>query len=127
MGNSQSTTSNTLQPINNNVYSVRESISGEKVGFQVLHLVPSSPTSKAGLVPYFDYIIAVNDVRITSELPNLVVQEAKNGVDKPLKLTIYNARQDELRNVEVIPTLSWGGDGILGTHIEQLLHHSYRF
>ena len=63
MGNSQSTSNGTPQPINN-TYSARQSISGEKVGFQVLHLVPNSPTSKAGLIPYFDYIIAVNDVRI---------------------------------------------------------------
>ena len=45
----------------------------------------------------------------------MVVQEAKSGVDKPLKLTIYNSRKDELRSVDVTPTLSWGGDGILGT------------
>jgi S1-C subfamily serine protease len=128
MGNSQSTATNgtPLPTTNDNRESARERISGEKLGFQILSLVPNSPTSKAGLVPYFDYIIAVNDVRVTSELPNLVVQEAKNGIDKALKLGVYNARRDELRDVTVIPTHSWGGEGILGraSEMNELLLYS---
>ena len=45
----------------------------------------------------------------------MVAQEAKESIDKPAKFTVYNARRDELRSINVTPSLSWGGGGLLGT------------
>ena len=42
----------------------RSQVPGPKVGFQVLQIEPASPADQAGLQPYFDYIIAVNEKRI---------------------------------------------------------------
>lgn len=42
---------------------------------------------------------------------------ARNHVNKPLKLTIYNSRQDEERQVTIVPRTGWGGDGLLGCAI----------
>ena len=42
---------------------------------------------------------------------------ARNHVNKPLKLTLYNSRQDDERNVTIVPRTGWGGDGLLGCAI----------
>lgn len=42
---------------------------------------------------------------------------AKNHVNKPLKLNIYNSREDEERQVTIVPRTGWGGDGLLGCAI----------
>lgn len=42
---------------------------------------------------------------------------ARNHVNKPLKLTIYNSRQDEERQITIVPRTGWGGDGLLGCAI----------
>lgn len=39
-------------------------IEGAKVGFQVLFVTAGSPAERAGLVPFFDYIIAVDGIRV---------------------------------------------------------------
>lgn len=42
---------------------------------------------------------------------------AKNHVNKPLKLSLYNSRQDEEREVTIVPRTGWGGEGLLGCAI----------
>lgn len=42
---------------------------------------------------------------------------ARNHVNKPLKLTIYNSREDEEREVTIVPRTGWGGEGLLGCAI----------
>jgi hypothetical protein len=42
---------------------------------------------------------------------------ARNHVNKPLKLSLYNSRQDEERDVTIVPRTGWGGDGLLGCAI----------
>ena len=42
---------------------------------------------------------------------------ARNHVNKPLILNIYNSRQDEVRQVTIVPRTGWGGDGLLGCAI----------
>ena len=42
---------------------------------------------------------------------------ARNHVNKPLKLDIYNSRRDEERQVTIVPRSGWGGDGLLGCAI----------
>ena len=42
---------------------------------------------------------------------------ARNHVNKPLKLSFYNSRQDEEREVTIVPRTGWGGEGLLGCAI----------
>ena len=38
-------------------------------------------------------------------------------MNKPLKMSLYNSRQDEEREVTIVPRTGWGGDGLLGCAI----------
>lgn len=42
---------------------------------------------------------------------------ARNHVNKPLKLSLYNSRRDEEREITIVPRIGWGGDGLLGCAI----------
>jgi hypothetical protein len=37
-------------------------------GFQVIKAQPGSPGAKAGLIPFFDYIVAANGIRLVQEI-----------------------------------------------------------
>lgn len=38
-------------------------------------------------------------------------------MDKPLELTVYNSKSQTVRQTQIIPSNSWGGQGILGISI----------
>ena len=42
---------------------------------------------------------------------------AKNHIGRPMKMTVYNARYDNTREVTIIPGTSWGGKTLLGCSI----------
>lgn len=42
----------------------------------------------------------------------------KASVDQKLKMVVYNTRTKSTREVEIIPTTSWGGNGLLGVSIK---------
>jgi hypothetical protein len=45
---------------------------GGTEGYHVLRVQDNSPGQKAGLEPYFDYILTIGDVRLVSFVPNIV-------------------------------------------------------
>lgn len=47
----------------------------------------------------------------------MVAEMAKNHVDRPMKMTVYNARSDKLREVSITPSRSWEGKTLLGKFI----------
>lgn len=87
------------------------------VGFHVLNVDSGSPAFSAGLVAYFDYIVAVNGVRVIQETPNIVVEMSLNHVGRQLKLSVYNSRNDTEREIFIIPNRDWGGPTLLGARI----------
>lgn len=89
----------------------------DRFGFQVLRVDPSSPSSQCGLEAFFDYIVAVNGSLIINEKPNLVAEAAKANVDKEVKLTVYNSREDSIREAIIVPSRSWEGNTLLGAGI----------
>lgn len=89
----------------------------DRFGFQVLRVDPSSPSSQCGLEAFFDYIVAVNGSLIIAEKPNLVAEVAKANVDKEVKLTLYNSREDSIRETIIVPSRSWEGNTLLGAGI----------
>eukprot|EP01126_Amoeba_proteus_P017291 TRINITY_DN1825_c0_g1_i6.p1 TRINITY_DN1825_c0_g1~~TRINITY_DN1825_c0_g1_i6.p1 ORF type:complete len:236 (-),score=18.73 TRINITY_DN1825_c0_g1_i6:250-957(-) len=76
-----------------------------------------SPAEKAGLIPYFDFIIEVNGVGATKEnriLENTLVTE---NLEQVQKWRIFNVRTETKRDVELVPSNSWGGTGFAGISV----------
>lgn len=42
---------------------------------------------------------------------------AKNHIDRPMKMAVYNSRLDSQREVTIVPSRSWGGKTLLGASI----------
>jgi GRASP55/65 PDZ-like domain len=76
---------------------------------------PHSPAAVAGLVPERDYILGTTQVSLdqTDTLAALLRQHQ----DQVLELYVYNADSDLVRTVALMPTLSWGGRGLLGADV----------
>lgn len=105
-----------LAASNDNVKSISRD-ENPRYGYHVLRVDSNSPAAAAKLIPYFDYIVAVNGVDVVHDSPNIVAEMAKNHVDRPMKLVVYNSRQDNLRNASIIPSRSWPGKTLLGASI----------
>ncbi|CAJ1033789.1 putative Golgi reassembly stacking protein (GRASP homologue) [Leishmania braziliensis MHOM/BR/75/M2904] len=91
------------------------------VGFQVVRLLPYSPAHKAGLVPFFDIITALDHVLLDSEgeqgmqfFKSYVVNHRGQSVC----FTTYNLYCRGYRDVYCVPSDEWSGGGLLGCSIE---------
>lgn len=76
----------------------------------------SSPGSKAGLEAFFDFIVAVNGSRLDQDNDTLKTILNAN-VDKPVKLLVYSSKTMTLKEVTLVPSRMWGGQGVLGVSI----------
>jgi hypothetical protein len=88
----------------------------EMVGYRVLGVQPNSPASRVGLVSFFDFIIAANGIPL-STLDSTFIDLIKASEDKPLPLKVYNCKCKTVREVELIPSRDWPGEGLLGVTI----------
>ncbi|KAF9317849.1 Golgi reassembly-stacking protein 2 [Podila horticola] len=98
------------------------STSGEegrhRLGYHVLQVKEDSPAYRAGIRPFFDYIVAVNGIRLNEE--NTVIHEQMQASEeKTLTMDVYSTREQAGRRVEMIPTRLWGDGtgGLLGCSI----------
>lgn len=41
----------------------------------------------------------------------------KSHIDKPLVLTVYNSKRQNVRSLNIVPTNNWNGQGLLGVSI----------
>jgi hypothetical protein len=76
---------------------------------------PLSPAYRAGLLPHSDYIIGTpsGTLRGESALGELV----EDHLDRTLVLWVYNSEFDVVREVELVPTRGWGGEGAVGAEL----------
>lgn len=76
---------------------------------------PLSPAYRAGLLPHSDYIIGTpsGTLRGESALGELV----EDHLDRTLVLWVYNSEFNVVREVELVPTRGWGGEGALGAEL----------
>ncbi|PWY78186.1 hypothetical protein BO70DRAFT_338598 [Aspergillus heteromorphus CBS 117.55] len=76
---------------------------------------PLSPAYRAGLLPHSDYIIGTpsGTLRGESALGELV----EDHLNRTLVLWVYNSEFDVVREVELVPTRGWGGEGALGAEL----------
>jgi len=89
---------------------------GGTEGYHVLKVQDSSPGSRAGLEAFFDFIVAVNGSRLDQDNDTLKTILNSN-VDKPVKLLVYSSKIMNLREVTLVPSRMWGGQGVLGVSI----------
>ncbi|XP_077584050.1 Golgi reassembly-stacking protein 2-like [Stigmatopora nigra] len=89
---------------------------GGTQGYHVLKVQQNSPGYWAGLEPFFDFIIAICDTRLSQD--NDTLKDAlERNVDKPTKLILYSSRTLGVRETTVTPSTVWGGRGLLGISI----------
>ncbi|KAF7385713.1 hypothetical protein HZH66_011555 [Vespula vulgaris] len=82
--------------------------------WHVLEVHPSSPAELAGLHPFTDYIIGADSVLHESEDLFTLIEAHES---RPLKLYVYNMKDDSCREVTITPNNTWGGQGSLGCGI----------
>ncbi|KAI1120911.1 GRASP55/65 PDZ-like domain-containing protein [Nemania abortiva] len=80
--------------------------------WHVLDVPANSPADVAGLLPYSDYILGTPEgiLHGASGLGELV----DDFIGRPLRLWVYNNEYDVTRELEVVPSRDWGGEGALG-------------
>ncbi|ELV14173.1 Golgi reassembly-stacking protein 1 [Tupaia chinensis] len=76
----------------------------------------NSPAQQAGLEPYFDFIITIGHSRLNKENDTLKAL-LKANVEKPVKLEVFSMKTMKVREVEVVPSNMWGGQGLLGASV----------
>ncbi|KAL8164860.1 UNVERIFIED_CONTAM: Golgi reassembly-stacking protein 1 [Gekko kuhli] len=76
----------------------------------------NSPAQQAGLEPFFDFILTIGHTRLNKEGDTLK-DLLKANVEKAVKLEVHNIKTMKVREVEVIPSNMWGGQGLLGASV----------
>ncbi|XP_043931453.1 Golgi reassembly-stacking protein 2 isoform X2 [Protopterus annectens] len=89
---------------------------GGTEGYHVLRVQENSPGHRAGLEPFFDFVVSINDTRLNRDNDTLK-DLLKVNVEKPVKMQVYSSKTLELRETTVTPSNLWGGQGLLGVSI----------
>lgn len=82
---------------------------------RVLSVEHNSPAAIAGLVPMTDYLLGTTSTSFDSDsaLADVLMVHA----DRIVEIYVYSSETDLVRVVTLMPTLSWGGRGLLGAEI----------
>ncbi|XP_077412561.1 Golgi reassembly-stacking protein 2 isoform X2 [Vanacampus margaritifer] len=89
---------------------------GGSEGYHVLRVQENSPGHRAGLEPFFDFIVSINNTRLNKDNDTLK-DLLKASVEKPVKMLVYSSKTLDLRESTVTPSNLWGGQGLLGVSI----------
>ncbi|KAL5263403.1 hypothetical protein ACHWQZ_G008689 [Mnemiopsis leidyi] len=89
---------------------------GGSEGYHVLRVQDGSPGFHAGLEPFFDFIVAIGNTRLDQD--NETFKDLlKANIDKHMQMTIYSSKTQQLREISIVPSNLWGGQGLLGISI----------
>ncbi|XP_043224358.1 Golgi reassembly-stacking protein 2-like isoform X2 [Amphibalanus amphitrite] len=89
---------------------------GGTEGYHVLRVQDNSPGQRAGLEAFFDFILAIENTRLDVDddtLKKLLNQQ----VEKETKMMVYSSKTQRVREVKIVPSNVWGGQGLLGVSI----------
>ncbi|XP_051259411.1 Golgi reassembly-stacking protein 2 isoform X1 [Dicentrarchus labrax] len=89
---------------------------GGTEGYHVLRVQENSPGHRAGLEPFFDFIISILDTRLNKDNDTLK-ELLKMNVERPIKMLLYSSKTLAVRETTVTPSNMWGGQGLLGVSI----------
>lgn len=82
---------------------------------RVLSVQKSSPAQIAGLTPNSDYLLGTAMESFSSE--DMLAAILEENTDRVVEIYVYNTESDVVRVVTLMPTLSWGGGGLLGAEV----------
>lgn len=85
-------------------------------GYHVLRVQDNSPGQRAGLEAFFDFIVAIGNTRLDQDNDTLK-ELLKKNVENSIKMTIYSSKTQTVREVNITPSQTWGGQGLLGVSI----------
>ncbi|KAJ8337208.1 hypothetical protein SKAU_G00384280 [Synaphobranchus kaupii] len=85
-------------------------------GYHVHGIQDNSPAEKAGLEPFFDFIISIGNTRLNKE-NDILKDQLKANLEKPVKVEVYSIKALSVRELEVVPSNMWGGQGLLGASV----------
>ncbi|KAF9954096.1 hypothetical protein BGZ70_010673 [Mortierella alpina] len=85
------------------------------VVWHVLDITPGSPAEQAGLCAHADYVIGtpLGIMRGEGDLYDLI----EDYIGDPLPLHVYNVDRNQVREVVIVPSEEWGGEGLLGCDV----------
>ncbi|XP_007888153.1 Golgi reassembly-stacking protein 2 [Callorhinchus milii] len=89
---------------------------GGTEGYHVLRVQENSPGHRAGLEPFFDFVVSIGNTRLNKDNDTLK-DLLKANVEKPIKMVVYSSKTLKLRETTVTPSNMWGGQGLLGVSI----------
>ncbi|XP_034937959.1 Golgi reassembly-stacking protein 2 [Chelonus insularis] len=89
---------------------------GGTEGYHVLRVQDGSPGQKAGLEAFFDFIVSIGNTRLDQDNDTLK-EILKNNIEKELQMTVYNSKTQSVRQTTIVPSMTWGGHGLLGVSI----------
>ncbi|XP_067891461.1 Golgi reassembly-stacking protein 2 isoform X2 [Heterodontus francisci] len=82
----------------------------------MLKVQENSPGHRAGLEPFFDFVVSIGNARLNQDNDTLK-DLLKTNVEKPIKMVVYSSKTLKLRETTVTPSNMWGGQGLLGVSI----------
>ncbi|XP_048836535.1 Golgi reassembly-stacking protein 2-like [Brienomyrus brachyistius] len=89
---------------------------GGSEGYHILRVQENSPGHRAGLEPFFDFIVSINSTRLNKDNDTLK-DLLKVNVEKPVTMLVYSSKTLDLRETTITPSNMWGGQGLLGVSI----------
>lgn len=93
-----------------------QSVFATQGGYHVHEVQENSPAERAGLEPFFDFILSIGHTRLNKESSTLK-ELLKANVEKPVKLQVYSSKVMRVRELELVPSNLWGGQGLLGASV----------
>lgn len=91
-------------------------LGGSTEGYHVLRVQENSPGYKAGLEAFFDFIVAIGNTRLDKD-NDMLRELLKANAEREVALSVYNSKTQSVRQVALVPTGTWGGQGLLGISI----------
>ncbi|XP_071347464.1 Golgi reassembly-stacking protein 1a [Trachinotus anak] len=89
---------------------------GGTYGYHVHGVQPNSPAEKAGLQPFFDFILSLDNKRLNEE-NDLLKELLKANMERAVMMEVYSTKSTRVRELEVVPSNMWGGQGLLGASV----------
>jgi len=82
---------------------------------RVLSVEKDSPAALAGLTPQTDYLLGTTMESFENE--DVLADVLETSEDNVVEMYVYNTQSDVVRVITLIPSLKWGGRGLLGAEV----------
>lgn len=93
------------------------------MGYRVLTVQENSPASSCGLISFFDFIVEANGIPLKT-LDTTFMDLIKASEDVVLPIRVYNSKSGSFRDISLVPSRKWPGEGMLGITIRFDSYHN---